>query len=384
VRRLALFSLFSLAIGLLIAASAQAHLLNMTEVIADIDHDGGISISLELDLLAEFGSAEQYYAAAQSPPDQAPGSEMFLRLAGAIEVVQDESAISLQVTHVQWPSGYDLHDYQNQVSWPKTNVRLSGKLSTDSPIRIRFGSAFIFEEPIALTIRAKETGKRKSRWLVAGQNSPSFEPGNLNVEPTAISFEDAVNQAGIFIVHGFSHIVKGGWDHLLFLLALCLSTTRAWQLVARISLFTLAHTLTLAMASYRLIELNAYWVELAIVGTIVFVSINNLWQARNPNSAASTNLLDGSAAWIFIFGLLHGLGFAASLQALEVVDDYFLINLLGFNLGVELAQICFILVAVGLLAALDRQPARRLARNSLSWLTAVTACLWFSWLAVTS
>lgn len=377
------FALLCLLTGLLVGLPARAHLLNMTEVIADFDHDGSISIYLELDLLAEFGSAEKYYAAAQSPSNVAPASEMFQRLAGAIELVQDESTVNLRVSRVHWPTGFDVNDYQNQISWPKTKVWLSGRLNTDSPISIRFGSTFIFEEPIALTMRAKETGKRKSRWLVAGQKSPFFEPGNLDLQPTDLSFQDTANQGVAFVVYGFSHIVKGGWDHLLFLLAICLSTGRTSQLVARISLFTLAHTATLAMASYRLIELNTYWVELAIVGSIVLVSINNLWQQRKRAASASINLLDRSAIWIFIFGLLHGLGFASSLQSLEAGNDYFLINLLGFNFGVELAQICFILLLMALLMAVDRQSTRHLIRNRLSWLTAVIAGIWFSWIALT-
>jgi hypothetical protein len=122
---------------------------------------------------------------------------------------------------------------------------------------------------------------------------------------------------------------------------------------------------------------------LAIVGSIVLVSINNLWQQRKRAASASINLLDRSAIWIFIFGLLHGLGFASSLQSLEAGNDYFLINLLGFNFGVELAQICFILLLMALLMAVDRQSTRHLIRNRLSWLTAVIAGIWFSWIALT-
>ena len=102
------------------------------------------------------------------------------------------------------------------------------------------------------------------------------------------------------------------------------------------------------MASYRLIELNAYWVELAIIGSIVFVAINSLWQIYRPwktvdhcDVALTPSLFDATVVWIFLFGLLHGLGFASSLQALQIPTDHFLISLLGFNLGVEVAQIGF-------------------------------------------
>jgi len=360
----------------------------MTEAIAEIDQSGHISISLQLDLLAEFGSAEAYFAASLSDSQQAPESEMFMRLAGAIEVFQEDSRINLRVTDVQWPAGYDLGDYKAQIAWPKTTVKLTGQLNSNAPLAIRFTSAFTFEEPVALTIRSPGTGKSKSRWLVAGQTSPRFDPGNLEIEATNISLEDSVRHGVDFAVHGFRHIVIGGWDHLLFLLALCLSARSAWQLITRVSLFTLAHTVTLAMASYRLIELNAYWVELAIIGSIVFVAINSLWQTDSPwkilhhsDNALSLSLFDATAVWIFLFGLLHGLGFASSLQALEIPTDHFLISLLGFNLGVEIAQIGFVLVVVGIFAVLDRQRAAQAIRRVLSWLTALVACSWLIMLA---
>jgi hypothetical protein len=374
---------------LLVCSSGQAHLLNMTEAIAEIDQSGHISISLQLDLLAEYGSAESYFKASLSDPLQAPESEMFMRLAGAIEVLQEDSRIKLRVTEVQWPAGYDLGDYQNQIAWPKTTVKLTGQLNSNAALAIRFTPAFTFEEPVALTIRSPVTGKSKSRWLVAGQTSPRFDPGNFAMEATNISLQDSVRQGVDFAVHGFRHIVIGGWDHLLFLLALCLSARSAWQLITRISLFTLAHTVTLAMASYRLIELNAYWVELAIIGSIVFVAINSLWQTYRPwktvdhsDVALSPSLFDATAVWIFLFGLLHGLGFASSLQALEIPTDHFLISLLGFNLGVEIAQIGFVLVVVCIFRVLDRQRAAQAIRRVLSWLTALVACSWLIMLAV--
>ena len=92
---------------LLVYSSGHAHLLNMTEAIAEVDQSGHISISLQLDLLAEYGSAEAYFAASLTDSQQAPESEMFTRLAGAIEVFQEDSSIELRVTEVHWPAGYD-------------------------------------------------------------------------------------------------------------------------------------------------------------------------------------------------------------------------------------------------------------------------------------
>lgn len=374
-----------LALLCLMACSpGYAHLLNMTEAIAEIDPVGNLEITLEIDLLAEFTSAERYYAAAQSDAAQASRTEKFARLAAAVEVIQDDLKIGLRVTQVQWPSDYSLTDYQNQISWPKTKVQLQGRLTSASPITIRFAPTFIFEEPIALTIRATDTDKHKSRWLVAGQKSPSFDPGSISFEQTDTTLKETANQIAIFVVYGFSHIIEGGWDHLLFLLALCLSTSSTLTLIARISVFTVAHTVTLALASYKILELSAYWVEIAIVGSIVFVAINNLWQQSRKNAHPKSRLLDTTVIWIFAFGLLHGMGFASSLQNLEATTDHFLLNLLGFNLGVELAQICFILAIMTILTTLDRRGLGQITRNRFSWVTTLIASVWLAWIVTTT
>jgi hypothetical protein len=138
---------------------------------------------------------------------------------------------------------------------------------------------------------------------------------------------------------GIEHILTG-WDHLLFLLALLLGLRRAGPLAAAISAFTVAHSITLALAALGLVAAGPRWVEPAIAASIAFVAVENL--AREP----------ASHRWrmAFLFGLVHGFGFAGALRQLAVSRERLVPTLFGFNLGVELGQLCVVALVLPLLA----------------------------------
>lgn len=139
----------------------------------------------------------------------------------------------------------------------------------------------------------------------------------------------------VYIRLGAEHIVPLGLDHLAFVLALVLSATTLRSLLVQISVFTLAHSLTLALGVLNIVVLNSLWVELAIALSIAFVAIENLFFKYR---------LAWRSVVIFCFGLLHGLGFAGALSELGIPNGHFLSALIGFNLGVEIGQISFGLV----------------------------------------
>ncbi len=144
---------------------------------------------------------------------------------------------------------------------------------------------------------------------------------------------------------GVGHILPGGLDHILFVLALFLTSTRLRALVLQVTMFTLAHSLTLGMAAAGLISLNSAWVEALIAATIAFVAIENLFVKRLPSWRLPV---------VFLFGLLHGLGFAGFFGELGLPDNQFLAGLIGFNVGVEIGQIGVVLVALVLATMLRR------------------------------
>ena len=138
-----------------------------------------------------------------------------------------------------------------------------------------------------------------------------------------------------YIPVGFDHIVPKGLDHILFVLGLFFLAARMRPLLIQISLFTLAHTITLALAALGLVNLPGSIVEPLIAASIVFVAVENIWAK-------------GISKWrpyvIFGFGLLHGLGFASVLGEFGLPESTFVAALIGFNVGVEVGQLAVISV----------------------------------------
>jgi hypothetical protein len=139
-----------------------------------------------------------------------------------------------------------------------------------------------------------------------------------------------------YIPVGFTHILPKGLDHILFVLGLFFLTPRLRPLLVQVSLFTVAHTITLALGALGMVTINAAVVEPLIALSIVFVAVENIF-ARSLHS--------WRGLVIFGFGLLHGLGFASVLGEFGLPDSQFLPALIGFNVGVELGQLAVIAAA---------------------------------------
>ena len=167
---------------------------------------------------------------------------------------------------------------------------------------------------------------------------------------------------------GIDHILIG-FDHLAFLLALLVGC-RSWRrIVATITAFTIAHSLTLLGAATGLVRLPSLLVEATIAGSIVAVAAANLLQR-------------GRAAhrwpWAFGFGLVHGFGFAGVLADLDVggAQSAGLAPLLCFNLGVEIGQLAFTLAIVPLLRFAARRPRGAHVAPAVSLAVGILGCWW--------
>jgi hydrogenase/urease accessory protein HupE len=145
---------------------------------------------------------------------------------------------------------------------------------------------------------------------------------------------------------GVEHILTG-WDHIGFVLALLVASRGVRGLLGTITAFTLAHSLTLALAALDVLHVPGRWVEPAIALSIAYVAALNLWWKR-PRAPWSEALG---------FGLIHGLGFAGVLAETLLAEPQKLRVLVGFNLGVELGQVGVVLASLGACALLRR--ARR-------------------------
>lgn len=140
---------------------------------------------------------------------------------------------------------------------------------------------------------------------------------------------------------GFSHVIPLGFDHILFILTLFFLSSKIKTVVLQCSVFTVAHSLSLALCASGLILPNSNVIEPLIALSILFTAIENIVQDKiNP----------WRIVIIFSFGLIHGMGFANALSAIGLPKNQFLTSLLSFNLGVEIGQISIILGAYFLIS----------------------------------
>src|SRR5579859_324037 len=152
--------------------------------------------------------------------------------------------------------------------------------------------------------------------------------------------------AGSFFPLGVEHILTG-YDHLLFLLALMLRGGGLWSLLKIITAFTIAHSITLALAALDVIVLPGTLVESVIALSIAYVALENLL----PRYAASRRW-----AVSFLFGLVHGFGFSSVLREIGLPKENLLLSLLNFNLGVEVGQLTVVLLVVPILMRMKSRP----------------------------
>ena len=173
----------------------------------------------------------------------------------------------------------------------------------------------------------------------------------------------ALHVARTYLALGVDHIL-GGIDHLLFVLGLLLLVQHRWMLVKTITAFTVAHSITLALATLGWLHVPPRPVEAVIALSILFLASELVRKDEGKAGLMQRN------PWIvaFMFGLLHGVGFAGALRAVGLPEGDIPLALLAFNVGVEMGQLLFVGAVLLLLAAL-----RRLVPQVPAWARAIPA-----------
>lgn len=195
----------------------------------------------------------------------------------------------------------------------------------DAPVQ--FGWA---EEYGELVVRQADAGEDAyAGFLAGGELSEPLPRGEIATEGAGAVFLR-------YIVVGFEHIVPKGLDHILFVLGLFFFSLHLRPILFQVTAFTLAHTITLALASLEIISVPASVVEPLIALSIVYVGVENV---------LGFGSLRSRTALVFAFGLLHGLGFASVLGDVGIDPTRFITALVGFNIGVEFGQLAVIFAA---------------------------------------
>lgn len=197
-------------------------------------------------------------------------------------------------------------------------------------------------------------------------DDPGFE------EIADLETRSAMETLGLYVEIGIGHILPGGLDHILFVLALVLSTPQLRRLVWQISAFTVAHTTTLGLAASGVISPPAEIVEPLIAATIALVAIEAVFFRSPPKWRLGV---------VFAFGLIHGMGFAGFFGSLGLPDRQFIAGLVGFNIGVEIGQLAVAILACSALwtvsrAAPDSWDARRKVTVPVAVIIGAVGAFW--------
>jgi hypothetical protein len=217
-------------------------------------------------------------------------------------------------------------------------IPITSSCNTDSPFTISYSGFFEKDSNHKLLINS--TIEEISGNFIISKNKNSVI---INKESSFI--KTAIE----FIWQGIIHIWIG-LDHILFLMCLLLACVfgakefkKATSIIGVVSMFTLAHSITLTIIAMGWMELSSKWVEVGIAITILLSAINNIFQI-------SSRIL----LITFGFGLLHGAGFASVLSELGVAANQQWLSVLAFNIGVEIGQVVIVLLALPLLSVIKR------------------------------
>jgi hydrogenase/urease accessory protein HupE len=182
--------------------------------------------------------------------------------------------------------------------------------------------------------------------------------------------------AGAYVLHGIEHILFG-FDHLLFVLALILIVRSRKVLLWTITAFTIAHSITLSLATLGVVHVPGPPVEATIALSILLLACEIVRLQRGQAS------MTAQWPWVvaFSFGLLHGFGFAGALTQIGLPQGDIPLALFAFNIGVEVGQLIFIAAVLGVLAAARRfKPAPIVERRALfvsTYVIGALAAFWF-------
>ncbi|RKZ34840.1 MAG: HupE/UreJ family protein [Gammaproteobacteria bacterium] len=240
-----------------------------------------------------------------------------------ITVTFDGVKVPLQLDRVEIPEAGDIRLAR------KSMIYLRGAIPPGA-------SRFVWRYPeefgsSVLRLRYPDGKTAKSYWLKEGRPSPPFE---LAKDFVPRSRAEVIAD---YTVLGFTHILPLGLDHILFVLGIFLLCLQLGPILWQVTAFTVAHTITLGLSIYGIISLSPTIVEPLIAASIVYVGVENV---------ITGTLKPWRVVVVFLFGLLHGMGFAGVLTEIGLPRSEFLTALIAFNVGVEFGQLAVIVTAL--------------------------------------
>lgn len=330
------------AIALLFATSLLAHEAERTKVTLTLAADGHFELEVANDPMWLLLRLETF--AGGSVPAHLTPEQRDARLAALTDVFADRIVLFVDAHEVR-PSSVEYRK-PSEPSAPSAalaSFHLTGTMPRDAT-RLRWLYGLVADK-YPLEIR-KPDGTSTIEWIDGTNWSAVIDLSRTFTRPTRA---EIVRQ---YLWLGYTHILPRGLDHILFVIGLFLLSAQLKPLLLQVTAFTIAHSITLGLSMYGLVSLPSRVVEPLIAVSIAYVAIENL---------ITRELKPWRIALVFMFGLLHGLGFAGVLRELGLPRGEFLTALLTFNAGVELGQLTIIAGAFLAVGALMKRPWYRRA-----------------------
>jgi hydrogenase/urease accessory protein HupE len=264
-----------------------------------------------------------------------------------------------------------LKDYSLDSSGPPSRIERGDTRLIDDHVLIWKVSYFFPQDVLAITIAANfpdRLGKDHIHLAAVGLGGRIQQTILDNTTRSALVSQTTgtwIQTMGKFVWLGIQHIATG-YDHLSFLLTLLVATASLKSLVKVVTSFTLAHSITLALATFSIVVLPSRFTESMIAASIVYVAVENLIHKRAIERYKIT----------FLFGLVHGFGFSNVLREMELPKANLALSLFSFNLGVEIGQVVFVLLVFPAIDDLIKSGWKRLP-NGISLAVGLLATYWF-------
>ena len=355
--------------------SAYTHPIPDIPILGSFNSDGNSSIIIEIDPRSFAEDPESIPFITANAFKDFPDSNKTELLLKAQEMIRD--AFDLRFGETSWfLPDFDLNFTEKD----------AGDLSEDNIVVIKGRhDTFVESNSTFYQIRAKEEApydliftnqidgkpQRRVNVLFPGEESFKLDLGFIGTRPEpeavkpsviqpakTISKEEQAEQRRAdarstffsFTRQGFVHVLPLGLDHILFVLGLFFLSRKWKPIIYQVSVFTIAHTITLGLATLDLVAAPSHVVEPIIAASIAVVAIENIFF---PGYRHVRLLV------VFFFGLIHGLGFAGALSAFDLDPTSLVIGLLGVNVGVEFGQLAVIALVFGATFWLTEEKAYR-------------------------
>jgi hydrogenase/urease accessory protein HupE len=250
----------------------------------------------------------------------------------------------------------------NQTSVLKINERAFADIilsysvnKTPESLSVRYNVFFEDSDPSHANMAKVQVGEKQQEFIF------TYEVRELNIGD--MTFFTSAKQ---FLWMGLKHIFTG-YDHILFVISLLIGAITIRHILSLVTAFTIAHSITLALATLGIVQLPGKLIESAIALSIIYIALKNIFQPESKH-----------APWIaFAFGLIHGFGFAGILAELNLGATHLATSLLFFNVGIELGQVLIVSLIFPILIFINKRLSYKWFLPGVSTAVLFFGCVWF-------